>query len=308
VSRQKRNPGLGDVPITRARGGARDRLRDAGGKELALLAKKVGNNEVGALLGAATEKRDALLAFVERRLGEIQMVQRAEQKEMADQRDWHLRVARGATGFTLPDPTRWHKTTQLYRRAAESLCAGDLSRGALLLDQAVAAERAAFETVPVQVELPSTLLAPSTSPEERPFVADGESCPATQAPALFQRADAILRVTETSAPVPVWRNQRNHHWWDGPEEEEAEKGGKNAEKKGAKKGAEAHDKAAEMKATAAPAKADSQTGAEKKVETPEKVAEEEVSSARDVAREVTTAPGSAPPRKAPASRKKPDGR
>ncbi|MES2639013.1 MAG: hypothetical protein V4850_06005 [Myxococcota bacterium] len=305
MSRQKRNPGLGDVPVTRARGGARDRLRDAGGKELALLAKKVGNNQVGALLGAATEKRDALLAFVERRLGEIQMVQRAEQKEMADQRDWHLRVARGATGFTLPDPTRWHKTTQLYRRAAESLCAGDLSRGALLLDQAVAAERAAFETVPVQVDLPSALLAPSSSAEERPFVAEGESCPATQAPALFQRADAILRVTDTSAPVPVWRNQRNHHWWDGPEEEEAKKD----DKKGDKKGAGTAEKAAEPKSTSAPAKADAESGA-KKEETPEKVAEEEVTSAKDVAREVTTAaaPASAAPRKAPASRKKPDGR
>lgn len=234
MSRQKRTPGLGDVPVTRARGGARDRLRDAGGKELALLAKKVGNSQVGALLGAATEKRDALLAFVERRLSEIQMVQRAEQKEMGDQREWHLRVARGATGFTLPDPTRWHKTTQLYRRAAEALCAGDISRGAHLLDQAVAAERAAFDTVPAQIELPSALTAPSSTPEERPFVSEGESCPATKAPALFQRADAILRVTTTSDQVPVNRNNPLHRWWDAPEEE-AEGGKKKDTEKGAKK-------------------------------------------------------------------------
>ncbi len=219
MSRQKRTPGLGDAPMTRARGGARDRLRDAGSKELALLAKKVGNSQVGALLGAATDKRDALLAFVERRLAEIQMVQRAEQKEMGDQRDWHLRVARGATGFTLPDPTRWHRSTLLYRRAAEALCAGDLARGAHLLDQAVTAERATWETVPAQVELPSSLAAPTTSPEERPFVSEGETTPATQAPALFQRADTILRVTTTSALVPVNRNNPTHHWWDVVEEE-----------------------------------------------------------------------------------------
>jgi hypothetical protein len=233
VSRQKRTPGLGAAPVTRARGGARDRVRDAGGKELALLAKKVGNSQVGALLGAATGKRDALLAFVERRIAEIQQVQRAEQKEMADRRDWHLLVARGATGFTLPDPTRWHHATLLYRRAAEALCAGDIGRGAQLLDQAVAAERATFETVPAQVELPGSLAAPTMGPEERPFVSEGETCPATKAPALFQQADAILRVTTTSPEVPVRRDNPTHNWWDVAEEEKADAAGKKDAKKAA---------------------------------------------------------------------------
>ncbi|MDP2308721.1 MAG: hypothetical protein Q8P18_22055 [Pseudomonadota bacterium] len=294
MSRQKRTPGLGDVPVTRARGGARDRLRDAGGKELALLAKKVGNSQVGALLGAATEKRDALLAFVERRLSEIQMVQRAEQKEMGDQREWHLRVARGATGFALPDPTRWHKTTQLYRRAAEALCAGDLSRGAHLLDQAVAAERAAFDTVPSQVELPAALAAPSSTPEERPFVAEGEHSPAAKAPALFQRADEILRVTDTSAPVAVERDRPKHHWWDAPEEEE--EGGKKAESKSV---------VATPSASAETQKA--------KPEAPEKQIEEEVAPAKEVAREApavaSAPPASSPKPPAPARKtRRPDGR
>lgn len=229
MSRQKRAPTLGDSPVVTAKGGARDRLRDAGSKELARLAKKVGNGQVGALLGSAKEKRDALLAFIQQRLAAIQAVQQAEQKEMADRREWWLQVARGKPGFTLPDPTRWHKAALLYKRAAEAVCAGDLGRGGHLLDAAVRAERAAFETVPTQVDLPSTLSAPTAAPDERPFVDEGETAPPTQAPAVMKTADTILRVTTTSDAVPVLRNNPVHHWWDAPEEEkpaDAKKDGK----------------------------------------------------------------------------------
>lgn len=297
MPRQKRTPGLGDVPITRARGGARDRLRDAGGKELALLARRVGNSQVGALLGEATKKRDALLAFVERRLREIQYVQRAEQKELGDHRDWHMRVARGAT--TVPDPTRWHKTTQLHRRAAEALCAGDLSRGAHLLDQAVAAERAAFETVPAQVELASDITAPDSTPEQRPFVTEGETCPATKAPALFQRADAILHVTETSVRIPGLRSRRLHHWWD-TAEDEVDGGDKKDSKTGGGKNA---GKAEAV--PSAPSLAATET-VEKPAELHEKHAEQTLLPARDVAREFAAAPQK--PHPGPRKGKKSDGR
>lgn len=232
VPRQKRAPTLGDTPIRTAKGSARDRLADAGSKELRLLAKKVGNGQVEALLGSAKEKRDALLAFIQERLATIQATQKAEQKELADQRDWWMRVARGKPGFTLPDPTRWRETTLLYKRAAAAACAGDLGRAAHVLDQAVRAERAAFDTVPVQVELPSTISAPSASPEERPFIDEGDTAPPTHAPELFRTADAILRVTETGEQLPVVRNNPVHNWWETPEED-AEDDKK--DKKGAKK-------------------------------------------------------------------------
>ncbi|MDP2312173.1 MAG: hypothetical protein Q8P41_04655 [Pseudomonadota bacterium] len=299
MSQQKRTPGLGDAPVTRARGGTRDRLRDAGGKELALLAKKVGNSQVGSLLGAATEKRDALLAFVERRLAEIQMVQHAEQKEMGDRREWQLRVARGASGFTLPDPTRWHQTTLLYRRAAQALCAGDLSRGAHLLDQAVAKERAAFDTVPAQVELPSGVAAPSMAPEERPFVGEGESAPATKAPALFQRADAILRITSTSETVPINRNNPTHRWWDVAEEEADAQ--KKDEKKPAATGGAAEEAARERTPEKTAKSSPTPEAEVARVETPA------VSPMQDEAREVA-APAVTQPAKAPRRGKKADGR
>jgi hypothetical protein len=223
VNRQRHSPTLGDTPTTGARGGARDRLRDAGSKELAQLAKKVGNAQVGSLLGEAVGKRDALLAFVQQRLAEVQTVQQAEQEEQVRRRKWWHQVGRREPGFGLPDPTRWRRTAQIYKRAAEALCAGDISRGAHLLDQAVAAERAAFETVPDQVELPERLVAPRALPEERPFVADGETCPARQAPEILQQADAIVRVSDRMAEMPVPETRRTHRWWEAPEDEALDK-------------------------------------------------------------------------------------
>ena len=219
VTRQRKSSGLGDTPITRVRGGTRDRLRDAGSKELAQLAKKIGNSQVGALLGAAKEKRDALLRFIQRRLAQVRAVQVAEQREMADRREWWQRVARGKPGFHLPDPTRWHAVAHQYKKAADAICAGDLGRGAHILDNAVRAERAAFEAVPDQVELPALLAAPEAQVDERPFIEAGEGCPPTQAPEIGRLANEIVRVSDTMEPFGVARDNPVHHWWDAPEEE-----------------------------------------------------------------------------------------
>lgn len=219
MSRQRKNPGHGEAPITRVRGGARDRLRDAGSKELAQLAKKVGNGQVGALLGASRAKRDALLAFIQRRLAQVRAAQVAEQRELSDKREWWQRVSRGKPGFHVPDPTKWGAVAQLYKQASDAICAGDLGRGAHVLDRAVRAERAAFEAVPTQVELPSVIGAPVASADERPFVEEGEGCPPTQAPEVTRLAGEIVRVSESMDPVPSTPSLRGHHWWEGPDEE-----------------------------------------------------------------------------------------
>jgi hypothetical protein len=230
MGRQKRAPTLGEGAVTPARGAVRERLRDAGSKELAKLAKKVGNSQVGSMVGAAREKRDALLAFIRQRLATVQSAQQAEQREMADRREWWLRVARQKPGFELPDPTRWRNVALAYKRAALAACAGDIGRGAQLLEQAVRAERAAFQSVPVQVELPSTVHAAEESAEEAHFIEEGETAPPTEAPDILRAADRIARVTETSEAVGVLPNNPTHAWWGAVEEEEPAdtKGGKGA--------------------------------------------------------------------------------
>mgnify|MGYP003336113938 CR=1 FL=1 len=200
-------------------GGTRDRLQDAGSKELAKLAKKIGNSQVGNMLGAAREKRDALLRFIHQRLAQVQAVQKAEQDEMKDRRQWYLRLARSTPGYTLPDPTRWRETAVLYKRAAVAACAGDLGRAGHLLDDAVRAERAAFQSVPKQVDVPDGVKATAENAEERPFVEAGEGCPPTAAPELMHLADAVIRVSDSMPEMGIAPDRPTHNWWEIVEEE-----------------------------------------------------------------------------------------
>lgn len=236
MNRQRRASGLGDEPATRVRGGTRERLQDAGSKELAKLAKKIGNSQVGSMLGAAREKRDALLRFIHQRLAQVQAVQRAEQDEMRDRRQWYLRLARSTPGYTLPDPTRWRETAVLYKRAAQSACAGDLGRAGHLLDDAVRAERAAWQNVPKQVDVPDAMKAPAENAEERPFVEEGEGCPPTAAPEVMHLADSVIRLSDSMPEVGAGPNRPTHNWWEIVEEELPEEKRRGGEK-GAARGA-----------------------------------------------------------------------
>ncbi len=230
VKRQKNTADPGGAPAAGARSVARGPLRDASSQDLVQLAKKLGNDQVRALVGQAADKRDALLAFVERRLAQVRAVQHAEQESLAEHREWFRRAGRREHGFTLPDPTRWRHATQIYRRATDALCGGDLGRGAQLLEQAVAAERAAFASVPKQVDIPDATRAPAAAPEACAQLEEGDACPPTHAPGILHAADAIIRVTETAPALLVPATSRTHRWWEVAEVEEATK---KAEKKGA---------------------------------------------------------------------------
>lgn len=254
MSRQRRES-AGTAPYTTvARGGARDRLRDAGSKELATLARKLGNDRVQSMLAQATGKRDGMLEFIRQRLAQVKVAQEAERKAMSKDRVWFDEVARGKTGWKLPDPTRWRGPAALYKKAIQALCAGDLGRGAQLLDKAVEAERAAFDSMPVQVAVPSTTTKPEGGPDVRPFVEAGEGCTPTQAPEALAEADAILRVSERSEEQHQPHQRRPHvGWWD----QEAEGDEKKEGKKGA--AAKAPDEAAQ-KAEGATKEPDAEKG------------------------------------------------
>ena len=124
VSRQRRDSAIVDRPAKATGGGARDRLRDAGSKDLAVLTRKLGNDRVQGLIREATGKRDAMLAFAQERLAKMKQAQQAEIKSMSRDRVWFDEVARGKKGFKLPDPTRWRGPAVLYRRAVERSAAG----------------------------------------------------------------------------------------------------------------------------------------------------------------------------------------
>ncbi|MFZ5475688.1 MAG: hypothetical protein ACOZNI_02835 [Myxococcota bacterium] len=237
MSRQRKDPTKGEAIGTRARGGAKDLLKDASAKDLAKLAQKLGNDRVQAMVRQSTGKRDALLEFVRERLAQVKAAQQAELQAMNKSRVWFDEVARDKKGFGLPDPTRWRGAALLYKRATEALCAGDLGRGAQLLDKAAEAERAAWDTVPAQVDVPDVARKPADMPAERVLVEAGEGCPQTHAPAVLKEAQEIVNVSDRSSEQPMPRAMARHEgWWD-VEEDDAEKAeGDDDKKKKKKKG------------------------------------------------------------------------
>lgn len=235
MARQRRTAPDSNAFATVAKGGARDRLKDAGSKDLEVLARKLGNDRVQDLIQQATGKRDALLGFVKERLARVSGAQQAELQSMSKDRVWFDEVARRKGRYALPDPTRWRGPALLYKRAAEALCAGDLGRGAQLIQKAVEAERAAFDAMPEQVRVDEGAGKPERGPDEGAFIESGESCPETRAPEVMQAADGVIRVADRSREQAVPRSARQHRgWWDAEEEEKKDEkdGGKEGGKKG----------------------------------------------------------------------------
>jgi hypothetical protein len=197
--------------------------REAGAKELTVLATKVGNDRVGDLVKDATQRRDALLAHILQRLGALKGAQSAELRAMSDRRVWFDEVARGQTGFALPDAGRWREPALLYRRAAEALCGGDIGRGADLLRRAADAEAAAFASMPGQVDLPTSERQAARAPTEAMSAHDGETCPVTHAPSLFKLADSVIRIADRAPEVAHPRQHRRKAWWQNEEEDDEAK-------------------------------------------------------------------------------------
>jgi hypothetical protein len=197
--------------------------REAGAKELAALAAKVGNDRVADLVKDGSQKRDALLAHILQRLGALKGAQSAELRAMSDRRVWFDEVARGQTGFALPDAGRWRDPALLYRRAAEALCGGDIGRGADLLRRAADAEAAAFASMPGQVELPAAERQAAHAPSAAMSAHDGETCPVTHAPALFKLADSVIRIADRAPDVAHPRQNRRKAWWQNEEEDDEAK-------------------------------------------------------------------------------------
>jgi hypothetical protein len=201
-----------------ASGGA---MGDAGSRQLSRVAGKVGNQQLDGQLKENATTRDALLRFIGERLKTLRGVQLVERNEMLDQRQWFRQVARGKDGYHLPDTTRWHQSAELYKRAANSMCNGNLGRGAQLLEQALEAERAAYKSMPVQVqeELSEKEKTASSTPRELPHVVGETTCPTTRAPGDIKYADRILGLSDKLENSPPLRVRQ---WWSEEVEEEEE--------------------------------------------------------------------------------------
>ena len=194
--------------------------------KLEKVAKNVGNQAMDDRIKGANGQRDALLKFITSRLGVVQGVQLRELAEMKDERDWFREVAKGKSGFSNPEPTRWHDCARLYKRAAESLAAGNLGQGANLVEKALAAERAAFRDLPVQItenlQAKEGPVANNAAPSELGEVSGAAACARTTLPREVRMANEILNIQDHMEHADPMEHRRKKAWFESEEEEDKE--------------------------------------------------------------------------------------
>lgn len=213
-AQQKQLPGNTDRFTSLFKGGAQGALKDEASQTLRSQAAKGGNATMNAQTAEANVRRDAMLEFIAQRLAQAKVLQARELDQLAKSRVWYDEVAKGKAGFKLPDPTRWKHCAGLYQRAIESITAGQLGRGAQLLDQAVEAEKAVYHSLPSQVERDDFQQAPLGVPDARlGLMMEAHSDP-TKADEMLAVAREIGNVTSVAEDQPFPQRQRPHTgWW-----------------------------------------------------------------------------------------------
>ncbi|TNE90772.1 MAG: hypothetical protein EP330_07535 [Deltaproteobacteria bacterium] len=188
----------------------------------------VGNDAIQQRLAAGKANRDQLLQFLVQRLGTMRAVQLKEMNLLDEK---HMAENKGAiadelkSDKTAPDPERWHEAAGLYEQAAIHLCRGALARGTDLMQQAVAAERRAFDSLTALVDVSSIEEQQgSVSPEDPPVSSDQlevTATAATEVPEEVRLAKEIQDVVREDPDI-TWRKRTRDPWWTLDEEEEEE--------------------------------------------------------------------------------------
>lgn len=213
---------------TRVRRAPGVRSNDAQSRQLQGTAKKVGNAEVGARVGQRNDLQQELLAEVGARLKKIHGVQVIERNEMNNEREWFRQVAKGNTGYHLPDPTRWHACTKVYMQAAQALANGNLGQGARLIEKASQMEESVYATIPKMVadKLKGDEKSASATPEACGEIVSTMTCGRVAMPDEMEFGRLILNVVDVMEDTPPLRARRRR-WFEDIEEEEEEEDGEN---------------------------------------------------------------------------------
>jgi len=220
---QNKNPKSTNRTSSSKRGNG-NRSNDADSKLLQKISKNLGNNGIQSELNQRSMQRDQLLAFICHRLQSVQQVQALERSEMKNESKWFREIARGTNGFSLPQPTRWHECARLFKQAAQAFCQGNLGRGTQLLDLALEQEKAAYDSLPKQIE--SKLESKERSGDNAPITLGSLNpssvCPSTKAPQELKIADQILNIRDVMEDVAPLRRISPLHWWGTEEDIEEE--------------------------------------------------------------------------------------
>ena len=214
---------------------------------------KVGNTALAQKAAQSGSRRDAILEFIQQRLAQVHVVQQRELDQIAKDRVWYDEVARGKKGYALPDPTRWRRAGQLYGQALEALAQGHLGRAATLVDNAIAAERAAWSQLPKQVPRFDHERAPMETPDARKGLGSGATCEGCDIDEPMKIANGIVAVTAKAEAEKPMRLQKS--WWvmDALAEKQAAAAAEKkaaADKEASDKGGKAHAADEAVKKTA----------------------------------------------------------
>ena len=219
----KNNKLKNNVGSASSRSGKLGKNTDVATQVLKQLSGKMGNQGLNDTLQKSSAERDQLLQFICHQLKNVQRIQEIELDEVLQRDEWFREVAKGDRDFSLPEPERWKECASLYKKSAQALCRGDVSRGKTLLEEALKKEDTARESLPKQVEerLDAKDKVMTGSPVSTASEG-GEVCPSTRAPKDLAIADKILSVRATVRTASPVRRTPAFNWWEELEESEEE--------------------------------------------------------------------------------------
>ena len=219
----KSNKLKNNVGSASSRSGKLGKSTDVDSSLLKQLSSKMGNQGLNDRLQKSSAERDLLLQFICHQLKNVQHIQQIELDEVGQRAEWFREVAKGDHNFDLPDPERWKECASLYKKSAQALCRGDVSKGKQLLEEALKKEDAARHDLPEQIEerLDAKDKVMTGSPVSTASEG-GEVCPATRAPKELNIADKILSVRSTVRSASPVRRTPAFNWWEQIEESEEE--------------------------------------------------------------------------------------
>ncbi|MEZ4318051.1 MAG: hypothetical protein R3F61_11125 [Myxococcota bacterium] len=195
------------------------------GGGLAGLAGQLGNDELMERLQKGNGTRDELLEFLSSRLESMHSAQQAE-VDLTNRMDNRFRTALGESQNMKdrPAPKRWIEAAKLYESAAKALCSGQLHRGQALVDQAVKADKRAFEQAEALVQWDKRLEDTGATMDSIPQASADTACTDCPEPEALRLAHEIQEVTENVHKGIKGERRELDPWWMEEEEEEEEEG------------------------------------------------------------------------------------
>jgi hypothetical protein len=200
-------------------------MGDAASQALKKAGAALGNSEISKRIQDPNSLRDEFLKCIVARLKGIRSAQLKESAVHRDSRNLERReIYKGEDHQA--DPGRYRDVARRYLEAARALTAGQLDRGAMILEEATQMEIAAYASVPkhVKEKLGPEESGGSSLPVGLDQIASGAACGRCSLPQGLVLADMI----ESMDPFIKLRGlgrEKRHNWWEEEEEEEEEEDG-----------------------------------------------------------------------------------